>query len=166
MPEGPTGPTGLEGPTGPTGPAGPTAFGAGFGAFGPPLPDLPDRTQVVFTGIETSFESRFALDATIGLTTSGPGSNPAIVNCIARITSGPAGVGDELTPPPIGLGFESAVHSDFAPRATLGITGAGPTSYPAGTYLVGVFCGVVPNPIDAPASTLASAANLTAIDAP
>ncbi len=139
--QGPAGADGNQGPAGPIGPAGPpgpTAMGSDSASAATDLPDLPTRLQVLSASVTTTFPSRFAVDASVGLDSPGI-VIPALVECQATLTAGPEGVGDNLGP-----AFATEV-SPFAPPvdATLAITGTNPAgnpTYAAGTYTVGVLC--------------------------
>lgn len=156
------GTNGTNGAQGIQGPPGPTAFGAGSETSETAnLPDLPARLDVVQATITTTFESRLAVQASIGLNSPGI-VVPALVDCVARITAGPEGVGDLLGPE-----FSTEV-SPFAPPtdATLAITGSNPAanpSYIAGAYTVRVFCG---NASGGQVTATSRALNVTAMPPP
>jgi Collagen triple helix repeat (20 copies) len=152
-PAGPTGPAGAQGPQGlqgprgaqggqgapgVQGPPGPTAFGSDTATAVVELDDTPDESQVLSAEITTTFVSRFAVDASIGLDAPGVVA-PALAGCRAELTAGLEGVGNDLGP------AYAAEVSPFLPPTdeTLSITGTNPAanpSYAAGTYTVGVFC--------------------------
>jgi hypothetical protein len=169
-PAGPTGPTGSPGPQGaqggpggqgPQGPPGPTAFGSNSAIAVLDLPDAPTSLEVLSASLTTTFESRLAVDASIGLDSPGI-VVPALASCGARVTAGPEGVGDLLGPV-----FATEV-SPFAPPidATMSVTGSNPTgnpTYDPGTYTVGVFCS---NESSGQLDTTSRALNVTAVAAP
>jgi Collagen triple helix repeat (20 copies) len=176
-PAGPTGPAGAQGPQGlqgprgaqggqgvpgVQGPPGPTAFGSDTATAAVELDDTPDESQVLSAQITTTFVSRFAVDASIGLDAPGVIA-PALAGCRAELTAGPEGVGDALGP------AYAAEVSPFLPPTdeTLSITGTNPAAnptYAAGTYTVGVFCQNISDPgvVDA----VGRALNVTAVASP
>lgn len=159
--QGAPGTNGTNGTNGAPGPPGPTAFGSARASSVIDLTAAPSFVTVLEATITTTFVSRFAVDASIGLDSPGL-VVPALATCRATMNAGPEGVGDTLSPD------LSTEVSPFAPPtdATLSITGSNPTSnptYDAGTYTVGIIC------TDASSGQLdvtSRALNVTAVAAP
>jgi hypothetical protein len=158
---GPAGPAGARGLDGTAGPPGPTAFGSASKDQEDNLPEAPVALNAVEASLTTTFPSRFAVQASIGLNSPGV-VVPALVGCRAQVTAGPDGVGDGLGPD-----FATEV-SPFAPPtdATLSITGSNPAANPVyepGTYSIAVFCS---NRSSGQVTATARALNVTAVAAP